>query len=113
MKIIDGHDVIEHAEVNGESREFIKKLTDYIEDTDEVDAIPRAYHDKVCECLYERHREQLKAVEPKQGEWIYVDEPMIGNPYGRYKCSECNREEPFTSDFCPNCGCRMKGVDDE
>ena len=70
MKIIDGHDVIEHAEVNGESREFIKKLTDYIEDTDEVDAIPRAYHDKVCECLYERHREQLKAVEPKQGEWI-------------------------------------------
>ena len=32
MKYIDGHDVIEHAEVNGESREFIRKLTDYIED---------------------------------------------------------------------------------
>lgn len=37
MKIIDGHDVIEHAEVNGESREFIRKLTDYIEDADVVE----------------------------------------------------------------------------
>lgn len=37
MKLIDGHDVIEHAEVNGESREFIRKLTDYIEDADVVE----------------------------------------------------------------------------
>lgn len=37
MKLIDGHDVIEHAEVNGESREFIRKLMDYIEDADVVE----------------------------------------------------------------------------
>ena len=37
MKIIDGHDVIEHAEVNGESREFIRILTDYIEDAPVVE----------------------------------------------------------------------------
>lgn len=37
MKIIDGHDVIEHAEVNGEDREFVRKLMDYIEDADVVE----------------------------------------------------------------------------
>ena len=37
MKLIDGHDVIEHAEVNGESREFIRILTDYIEEADAVE----------------------------------------------------------------------------
>lgn len=37
MKIIDGHDVIEHAEVNGEDRAFIRKLTDYIEDAPVVE----------------------------------------------------------------------------
>lgn len=50
MKIIDGHDVIEHAEVNGESRDFIKKLMDYIEDAD--------------------------VVEPKQGVWIPCSERL-------------------------------------
>ena len=61
---------------------------------------------------YRSGYEKGKADRPS-GEWIYIDEPMIGNPYGRYKCSECNLEEPFTSDFCPNCGCQMKGADDE
>ena len=32
MKLIDGQSIIEHAEVNGESRDFIRKLMDYIED---------------------------------------------------------------------------------
>lgn len=32
MKLIDGDDLLEHAEVNGESEEFINKLSDYIKD---------------------------------------------------------------------------------
>ena len=32
MKLIDGQNIIEHAEVNGENRDFIRKLMDYIED---------------------------------------------------------------------------------
>ena len=55
----------------------------------------------------------IPSADRPQGEWIYIDEPIIGNPYGRYKCSECNLEEPFESDFCPNCGAKMKGADDE
>ena len=32
MKLIDVQEVVEHAEVNGESREFIRKMIDYLED---------------------------------------------------------------------------------
>ena len=36
MRYIDGHDAIEHAEVNGEDKDFIRKMTDYIEDAKAV-----------------------------------------------------------------------------
>lgn len=32
MRLIDGDDLLEHAEVNSESEEFINKLDDYIKD---------------------------------------------------------------------------------
>ena len=35
MRLIDGDAVIEHAEVNCESREFIRKLSDYIDCAEE------------------------------------------------------------------------------
>lgn len=48
-------------------------------------------------------------VEPvRHGRWIehkhfrhdhYID--------STYECSECNVEEPLTSDYCPNCGAKM------
>ena len=65
-----------------------------------------------CTSVNESICEALHKVSRPQGEWIYIDEPIIGNPYGRYKCSKCNLEEPFESDFCPNCGARMKGASD-
>ena len=37
MKLIDGHSVIEHAEVNCEDRAFIRKLMHYIGDADVVE----------------------------------------------------------------------------
>lgn len=49
--------------------------------------------------------------QPKEGEWIYIDEPIIGNPYGRYRCSECELEEPHKTNYCPNCGAKMKGAE--
>lgn len=45
----------------------------------------------------------------KVGEWIYIDEPIMGNPYGRYRCSRCEMEKPHETDYCPNCGVKMKG----
>ena len=85
MKIIDGHDVIEHAEVNGESREFIRKLTDYIEDAD--------------------------VVEPKTGEWIYTNDPLRLDD--EWACSRCGNISFARTNFCDRCGAKMKGADDE
>ena len=65
--------------------------------------------------------EALRA-EPKTGEWIKATGMMPPEFHGHHCCSECgnfaNMEPPFgnredLSRFCPNCGARMKGADDE
>lgn len=56
--------------------------------------------------LIARKIEAIPAVEPKQGEWI--DDGFC------LTCSECGIH--FIGgdlNFCPNCGARMKGADDE
>ena len=57
--------------------------------------------------------EDAPTVDRPQGEWIEVDEPIMGNPYCRYRCSKCGLDEPYARDFCPNCGAQMKGIDDD
>ena len=44
----------------------------------------------------------------KQGEWISLHN-------GKWKCSECGIEVLFYAkgNFCPNCGAKMKGADDD
>lgn len=94
MKLVDGHEVIERAEVNGEDREFIHILTDYIEDADEVKL--------------------------RQGEWIMSDiqcKEDTDNGNYQYICSVCGRGDIHARTqevpYCWWCGARMKGVDDE
>lgn len=58
----------------------------------------------------------IPAVEPKQGEWI-ISEVRFGNY--KYQCKVCgwhehhayNDVKPYN--FCPHCGAKMKGADDE
>ena len=52
-----------------------------------------------------------------QGEWIYKDDDVFA---GEYTCSNCNRRAEvdlygqwILSNYCPSCGARMKGADDE
>lgn len=49
-------------------------------------------------------------IEPKHGKWI----EMYRNGFGNMicMCSKCNFHAT-KSNFCPNCGAKMKGVDDE
>ena len=53
-------------------------------------------------------------VEPvRHGRWIYRE---FDDEYGwrqEYECSECAKYSYFDTDYCPNCGCRMDGGDDE
>ena len=77
MKILDGHDVIEHAEVNGEDRAFIRKLMDYIEDAPVVE--PKVDKDALIRLIQgavengEDCRRLIEMVEPK---WIPCSERL-------------------------------------
>ena len=60
-------------------------------------------------------RPQGKWIEDPEGNWDDTDR-------GEYECSSCGfRMYPYISDeafrekykFCPNCGAKMKGVDDD
>jgi len=92
MKLIDGHDVIEHAEVNGENRDFIKKLTDYIEDAPVVE--PKIDKDALIRLIQgavedgDDCRRLIEMVEPK---WIPCSERLPeenGKSYLTYQCGD-------------------------
>ena len=65
--------------------------------------------DKGYQCGYKDRKN-----EPQKGEWIEVDDYFI-----RCKCSICGWESHKYEDdvygmpYCPNCGAKMKGIDDE
>ena len=87
--------------------------------------VPSAEPKKVCigqirfddEKLHEIVNEEVKKLkeemEPKHGEWIFQE--CNDEFYGRaYECSICGVAVVGNHhNFCPNCGCRMKGADDE
>lgn len=51
--------------------------------------------------------------ERKTGKWIYNSEPYpLGNPYGHYDCDQCGESVPARTNFCPNCGAKMIGGDE-
>ncbi len=53
--------------------------------------------------------ENAPTIEPKTGKWISLDDSRGKyNDYG-YKCSECGEHSEYEENYCPNCGCSMKG----
>ena len=61
----------------------------------------------------------VPTVEPKRGEWIDLNDKWGFE--GTFKCSACGElwslidgtPQDNGMNFCPNCGARMKGADDE
>lgn len=54
-------------------------------------------------------------VNEHRGEWIYDPDPIriIGlSDMFVWKCSDCGKHAIITTDFCPNCGAKMKTVTD-
>jgi len=74
--------------------------------------------------VVEKVRKALSADRP-QGEWIRTAEEYIGDDVSgfydyHWACSECEKEAIINewniyelSDYCPHCGAKMKGTDDE
>jgi hypothetical protein len=74
---------------------------------------------------------QVPSADRSQGEWIAVSSydafggseelwNAHGNPTAFHYCSKCKAQsyvnefgEELLTDYCPNCGARMKGADDE
>ena len=52
-----------------------------------------------------KNQPPVDAVPVVHGEWI--DE--FGKFLLLYKCSKCSSDYPWKTNFCPNCGCDMKG----
>lgn len=76
-------------------------------------------HSGTCKTLKVlRNRKKIPAAEPKQGEWIF--KTVFPNdksefPMGYLVCSVCgsHHSNSVPCNYCDNCGCRMKGSDDE
>ena len=69
-----------------------------------------------------RKLEAIPSADRPQGEWIdkgwkgdwQFETDGRGNCWHEYECSECGfRNKGSKSKFCPDCGRRMKGADDE
>ena len=58
---------------------------------------------------------------PKTGKWVWKEEERDGMYFVWQECSECGRKPLLDrwnhcenmSDYCPFCGARMEGEDDE
>ena len=61
---------------------------------------------------YDMAIEALSADRP-MGEWIFNPKDAIELMFTKPKCSECGFESSDGGNFCPNCGAKMKGGDDE
>lgn len=59
--------------------------------------------------------EEVPSIEPiKHGRWIYDDEAYpSGNPYGHYNCDQCGESVPHKTIYCPNCGAKMDGGEND
>lgn len=82
----------------------IKRYESWAED-DRIDVLIRKEHKQIADWLKE-----LKADRP-HGEWI-IEIDANGNTYGR--CSICGmRQYAGQLNFCPNCGAKMKGANND
>ena len=60
--------------------------------------------------------QNIPSADRPQGEWIDTGkDPDHSHPLTAiwYRCSECGDGTNTKTNYCPNCGCRMKGADDE
>lgn len=54
--------------------------------------------------------EALQAQLPKRGEWVYKPKDAIEMMYTLPKCSVCGNESSDANNYCPNCGAKMREV---
>ena len=106
-------------------REIVKEAVERFKEEYEITDRPQGDYNKgYCDAVQEIADEMVKQgkhieADRPQGKWIgeadgYYNGELI---YDTWYCSNCDYvvddEEPPTWNFCPNCGARMKGKDNE
>lgn len=93
----------------------IMRYENWAED-DRIDSRIRKEHEQIAEWLKELQRLRPSADRP-QGEWIVSDKDSVCSVCGKDEAEFiCGTEDWYgygLSNYCPNCGERMKGADDE
>ena len=89
---------------------------DLIKRSDAIEAITYSHLDNLTREERIAHINALPPADRPQGEWINKHE--WANGFYERECSICGAMKPILMhtakvNFCPNCGCRMKGADDE
>ena len=79
--------------------------------------IPKSYHDKVCEAMARRHQAEMLELTKDRQQGECKDVPPNAWEFNGIiqwrECSVCKCRSMFISNYCPHCGARMKGADDE
>ena len=55
----------------------------------------------------------VDAVPVRHGHWIFNPKDAIEMMFTVPKCSECGAESPNGGNYCPNCGAKMDGGENE
>lgn len=57
--------------------------------------------------------EELPTIEPKRGGWETEVRTIRGHKIAFFACSVCGRNADGEYPYCPNCGAKMEGSEDE
>lgn len=112
MNNLDGltlEEAIAHAEEVAEDAKLISMMVgiDHVTELEQTRCANE--HKQLAEWLKE-----LKSLkENKIGHWIERDFVSPGTSFTVYQCSECNEISWNQYNYCPECGMRMKGAEDE
>lgn len=102
-------------------------MSDVIKRSDAIKAIeelPNAYNgwsDAYDKAYIIGTLEEVPKADRPQGEWIdkgwkgdwQFETDGRGHCWRVFECSVCNGENTIKTRFCPHCGTRMKGADDD
>lgn len=93
----------------------------YINSTDEDTIWTEKHIDELLEDFVLIPKSSLTSIEEKtindikksvkHGRWVRTDKSWGVETV--YACSECNERQAYRENYCPNCGARMKGEQNE
>lgn len=88
-------------------KELVDRLRYALVDRDDWKELAESRYERMCEL-----KKQLADAQPvRHGRWKLVGADSRGRG-GTWICTDCNTCQPYVSDYCPHCGAKMDGGED-